>query len=101
MEQKDQLLPAPTRQETETKETEAPTLLFKHKSTKHRSLRRADNAFPSCPRIKEEIVNILSKECSVQIQLNEPKKSRRKPITLNNKEKEWIVSFIFVLQAFS
>ena len=62
VEQRDQLLPAPTREETETKETEAPTLLLKHKSTKHRSLRRADNALPSCPRMKKEIVTILSIE---------------------------------------
>ena len=88
VEQRDQLLLAPTREETETKETESPTLLLKHKSTKHRSLRRADNALPSCPRMKKEIVTILSKEYSVQIHLNEPKKSRRKPITLNDKEKE-------------
>ena len=86
MEQIDQPSPAPTREETETEETKAPTSSFKHKATKHRSLRRTENVLPSSPRTKKEIVTSLAKY-SVRIQLNKPKKSGRKPITLNDEEK--------------
>ena len=88
LEKIDQPSPAPTREETETEETEALTSSFKHKATKHRSLRRAEDALPSSPRKKKEIVTSLAKKYSVRIQLNEPKKSGRKPITLNDEEKE-------------
>ena len=87
LEQIDQPSPAPTREETIP-----PIPSFKHKATIHRYLRRAYNAFSSSPR---------KKKYNVWIQLNEPKKSGGKPITLNNEEKEWIISFIFVLHAFS
>ena len=40
----------------ETEETEAPTTSFKHKTTKDRSLRRADNALSNSPCKKKEIV---------------------------------------------
>ena len=93
LEKIDQPSPAPTREETETEETEALTSSFKHKAT------RAENALPSSPRKKKEIVTSLAKKYSVRIQLNEPKKSGTKPITLNDEEKEWIVSVIFVLHA--
>ena len=86
VEQIDQPSPAPTREETETEETKAPTSSFKHKATKHRSLRRTENVLPSSPRTKKEIVTSLAKY-SVRIQLNKPKKSGRKPITLNDEEK--------------
>ena len=99
LEKIDQPSPTPTREETETEETEALKSSFKHKATKHRSLRRAEDVLPSSPRKKKEIVTSLAKKCSVRIQLNEPKKSGRKPITLNDEEKEWIVSVIFVLHA--
>ena len=100
LEQIDQFSPVPTREETETEETEVPTSLFKHKATKYCSLRRAGNALPSIPRKKKEIVTSLPNKCSEQIQLSEPKKPGRKPITLNDEEKERIVNFIFVLHAF-
>ena len=99
MELIDQPSPAPTREETETEETKAPTSSFKHKATKHRSLKRADKALASSPDKKKEIDTSLAKKYSVRIQLNELKKSGRKPITLNDEEKEWIVSFIFDLHA--
>ena len=73
---------------------------FKLEATKQRSLRRAEDALSSSPRKKKEIVTSLTMKYSVRIQLNEPKKSGRKPIALNDEEKEWIVSFIFVLHAF-
>ena len=41
LEQIDQPASAPTREETETEETGAPTSPFKHKATIHCSLRRA------------------------------------------------------------
>ena len=78
-------------------ETEAPISSFKHKTTKHRSLRRAHNALSSSTSKKKEIVTSLAKKNSVRIHLNKPKKSGWKPITSNDEEKEWIVSFIFVL----
>ena len=87
LEQIDQPSPAPTREETIP-----PIPSFKHKATIHHYLRRAYNAFSSSPH---------KNKYSVWIQLNEPKKSGGKPITLNNEEKEWIISFIFVLHAFS
>ena len=60
LEQLDQLSPVPTREKIETEETEVPTSLFKHKATKHCSLRRAGNALPSIPRKKKEIVTSLA-----------------------------------------
>ena len=77
LEQIDQPSPAPTREEIETEETEAPTSSFKHKATKYRSLRRAENALPSSPHKKKEIASSLARKYSVRIQLNELKKSGR------------------------
>ena len=74
LEQIDQPSPAPTREETETEETEASTSSFKHEAMKHRSLRRAEDALPSSPHKKKEIVTSLAKKYSVRIQLNEPRK---------------------------
>ena len=51
---------APTKEETETEETEALTWSFKHKATKHQSLRRADNALPISPCKKKENVTSLA-----------------------------------------
>ena len=99
MEQIDRPSPAPTREGTETEETETLTSSFKHKATKHHSLRRAEDALPSSPRKKKEIVTSLAKKYSARIQLKQ-KKSGRKPITLNDEEKEWIISFISFLHAF-
>ena len=42
----------------------------------------------------------LGKKCGVLIHMNESKKSGRKPITFTDEEKECIVSFIFILNAF-
>ena len=99
LEQIDQPSPAPTREEAETEETEALRSSFKHKATKNRSLKRAEDALTSSPHKKKEIVTSSSRKYSVRIQENEPKKSGRKSIALNDEEKEWIVSFIFVLHA--
>ena len=87
LEQIDQPSPAPTREETETEETESPTSSFKHKAIKHRSLRRAEDALPSRHHKKKETVTSLAKKHSLRIQLNELNKSGRKPITLNDQEK--------------
>ena len=75
LEQINQPSPAPTRQETETEGVEASTSSFKHKATKHRALKRAEDALQKSSRKKKEIVTSLPKKYSVRIQLNEPKKS--------------------------
>ena len=67
LEQIDQPSPAPTREEAETEETEAPTSSFKHEATKHRSLRRAEDALSRSSCQKKEIVTSLPKKYSVRI----------------------------------
>ena len=69
-----------------------PSSTFKHKATKHRSLKRADEALPYSPRKKKEIVTSLAKKYNIRIQLQDPKRPVRKTAQLNNEEKMWIVA---------
>ena len=67
MEQIDHPSPATTREEAETEGTEASTSSFKNEITKHRSLRRAEDALSRSSRKKKEIVTSLAKKYSVRI----------------------------------
>lgn len=65
---------------------------FKHKQTKYRSLKKADDALPNSPHKRKEIVTNLAKKYEIRINLKEQTKTGRKPTSLTDEEESWIVS---------
>ena len=74
-----------------------PSSAFKHKQTKSRSLKKTDKALPNSPHKRNEIVKNLAKRYDIHIQLQEPILKGRKPTSLDEDEKQWIVSIYLVL----
>lgn len=68
---------------------------FKHKQTKYRSLKKADQALPNSPNKRKEIVQNLAKKYEIRINLNETTKGR-KATHLTNEEEQWIVNALLL-----
>jgi len=68
---------------------------FKHKQTKYRSLKKADQALPNSPNKRKEIVQNLAKKYEIRINLNESTKGRKATL-LTNEEEQWIVNALLL-----
>ena len=68
---------------------------FKHKQTKYRSLKKADQALPNSPNKRKEIVKNLATKYEIRINLNESTKGRKATL-LTNEEEHWIVNALLL-----
>ena len=74
--------------------TSTPASSFKHKSTRSRSLKRAENALPKSPGKKREVVQkLVSNVLKVKVPFSSDKKRGRPVKEMSIEEEEWLSEF--------
>ena len=73
-----------------------PSSSFKHKSTKVRSLKKAENALPNSPSKKKEIISSLAAKYQLRVALLQ-KKPGPKRSELTEDQIEWLVRFLILI----